>query len=144
MIHLLLGRPICWILGGHDWEKRGTPVVETVPVARGSTEADAAWDRIRRMDIHQVDVPARAQEPCPVSVGVATDEPFAVGETQWFDLSEEGPHVEVHPSGLRKCTITAAAGSDITVGDLVTFTGEVPYFACRRCGFREGPDQWEA
>ena len=107
---LLLGRPICQILGGHDWEKRGTPVVETVRVVPGS------------------DSPAG----------------FYPGEIQWFDLSEEGPHVEIHPAGLRKCTITAAAGSDITVGDLVTFTGEVPYFACRRCGFREGPDQWEA
>jgi len=125
VIPLLLRRPICWILGGHDWEKRGTPVVETVPVVGGYAVADSLTvERIKRIDVHYVSVPP-PQEPCPMSLGLAEDE-------------------DERRSRTVTCTLTASAGSDITAGDLVTFTGEEPYFACRRCGFREGPDQWEA
>lgn len=122
---LLLGRPICQILGGHDWERRGRPIVETVPVVGGYAVADSITaERLKRIYVHYVSVPP-PQEPCPVSFGVAED-------------------VDERSASTVTCTLTATAGSDITAGDLVTFTGEEPYFACRRCGFTEGWDRWEA
>lgn len=107
---LLLGRPICQILGGHDWEKRGRPVVETARVVPGS-DAPAGFcpGKIRRFDLNEVEP---KEDPVAASAGTA------------------------------RCTITAVAGSDITVGDLVTLTGEEPYFECRRCGF-VGESQWD-
>lgn len=118
----VLGRPICQILGGHDWEKRGRPVVETVPVVGGYAVADSITaERLKRIYVHYVSV-----EPCPVSFGVAED-------------------VDERSASTVTCTLTATAVSDITAGDFVTFTGEEVYFECGRCGFREGWYQrWEA
>lgn len=123
-MRLLLGRPICQILGGHDWERRGIPVVETARMNGDVAEVDERqWDRIKRMYVHRIDVPAKAEEPCYVSVGVA---------------GEDAPTLP-----LPTVTMTAVAGSFVDAGDLVTFTGEFPYFACARCGFVEGIDRWD-